>query len=77
MEKKEALNSVRNYINGIACLLREPEYVGDLDGETVFYCPRINKGKHLGWPIYYSVSENGEVTRLYPPKLIEAMKLKI
>ncbi len=76
MKKEMALEIVNRYNKGIACPLGEPEYVGELYDEQVFYCPRKNKGKHLGWPIYYSVSNIGKVKRLLPPLLMEAIDLR-
>lgn len=76
MDRNKAHQLANKFVHEMACPLNEAQYVGELNGNMIFYYPRVNKGKYLGWPICVSVSADGDVNRLYPPELIQAMKLR-
>lgn len=76
MDKDKVLQLANKFVHEMACPLHEAQYIGELNGDILFYYPRVNKGKYLGWPFCVSVSANGDVNRLLPPNLIEAMKLR-
>lgn len=76
MEKEESQRIANEFAKGLKGFVNEALYVGIIDGEPVYYIERVHHGGHLGLPPYFSVSEEGEVNQLIPPKVFRAAKMR-
>ena len=75
MGKDESQRIANEFAKSLNGFVNEAVYVGTIDSIPVYYIERVHHGGHLGLPPYFSVSEEGEVNQLIPPKVFKAAKM--
>lgn len=76
MDKDKAQKIVNNFAEKLKGFKNDASFVGIIDGEHVYYIEREHHGGHVGLPPYFSVSEEGHVTQLLPPKVFKAAEMR-
>ena len=60
MNKQRAFQLATKLVNELTCPIESIEYVGLIDNRYIFHCIRKNHGKHIGFPLYASINEQGK-----------------
>ena len=59
MDLEKAKQIAITLANELTCPIKSIDYIGLIDGLFVFHIIRENHGKHIGLPLYISVSKTG------------------